>query len=161
MTGYFKSLIECGSVSQNLHLQNTPPHTNNCISASYNPNKGAYPSFVGVFCVYTLNGDGGGGVELLGNPPTDAVQLHPVDLGAFHTLWEEAHKIARATGRVTEVARGKAQIANGLIDGFDNHRRGVEGGEGALPGGPVLLLVQQVFEGIVLSWPLVLIMRRK
>ena len=40
------------------------------------------------------------GIELLGDAPGDAVQLHAVEFGFAHALWKEAKKIAHAARRL-------------------------------------------------------------
>ncbi len=57
-----------------------------------------------------LHGDLRGGVQLLGDPAGDAVQLHAGQLAALHHLREHAEEVAHAAGRFQDVALAEAEV---------------------------------------------------
>ena len=73
------------------------------------------------------------GIELLGNAPADAVQLHAVELGTGHALRQEAEEVAHAAGGFQDIAALIAHIGDSLIDGLDDGGAGVMGIEGGSP----------------------------
>ena len=85
-------------------------------------------------------------VQLLGNAPGNAVQLHTVHSGISHVLRQQAHEIANAAAGFQDIAGLEAQIGQPLIHGPDHHRRGVERCQGRFPGGGVFILGQQGFQ---------------
>ena len=105
----------------------------------------------------TAHRDTGLGIELLGDAPGDAVQLHAVQPGRGHVLRQQAEKVAHAAGRLQNVPLGKAHIPDGLIDGLDNQGAGVVGIEGGCPRRFVLAVRQQAFQLLILGGPLGLV----
>ena len=101
--------------------------------------------------------DTGLGIELLGDAPGDAVQLHAVQLGRGHALRQQAEEISHAAGRLQNVPFLKAHVPDGLIDGLDNQGAGVVGIEGGCPRRFVLAVRQQAFQLLILGGPLGLV----
>ena len=85
-------------------------------------------------------------VQLLGNAPGNAVQLHAVHFGIFHILRQQTHEVAHAAAGFQNIAGLEAQIGQPLVHGPDHHRRGVERRQGGFPGGGVFVLGQQGFQ---------------
>ena len=85
-------------------------------------------------------------VQLLGNAPGNAVQLHTVHFGIFHILRQQTHKISHTAAGFQDIAGLEAQIGQPLVHGPDHHRRGVERRKGGFPGGGVFVLGQQGFQ---------------
>ena len=85
-------------------------------------------------------------IELLGNAPGNAVQLHAVHFGVAHFLRKQTHKVANAAAGFQNVAGLEAQIGKNLIHGTNYNRRGVERCQGGFPGGGVFILGQQDFQ---------------
>ena len=78
-------------------------------------------------------------VQLLGNAPGNAVQLHAVHLGITHILRQQTHEVANAAAGFQDIAGLEAQIGQPLVHGPDHHRRGVERRKGGFPGGGVFI----------------------
>ena len=91
------------------------------------------------------HGDVGLGVELLGNPPADGIQLHAVQLASGHVLRQHTEEIAYTTGRLQDVAGLKSHAAHSLVNRFDDRRAGVVRVEGGTSGSSVFLRGQQFF----------------
>ena len=79
------------------------------------------------------------GIELLGNAPGDAVQLHTVQAASLHLLREKPKKVPDAHGRLQDVADLKAHVSNGFIDCLDNRGAGVVSVQRGSSGGGVFL----------------------
>ena len=60
-------------------------------------------------------------LELAGDAPGDAVQLHAVQLAFAHAIREHPEEVAHAAGRFQNVAAVKAHLLHGLINGADHH----------------------------------------
>ena len=98
------------------------------------------------------HGDVSLGVELLGNPPADGIQLHAVQTAPGHTLRQHPEEVAHAAGRLQNIAVAKTQPFHGFIDSADHHRAGVVGVESRGPGSGVFLRGQQFLQlGILLG----------
>ena len=108
----------------------------------------------------TLNGNAGVLIELLGNAPGEAVQLHAVQFAVAHGLRQTAEEVAHATGRLQDVAGLEAHVGEGIVDGPDDHRGGVMGIEGGRPSRRILVLGQQGLELPVLAVALVKAVRK-
>ena len=108
----------------------------------------------------TLNGNAGVLIELLGNAPGEAVQLHAVQFAVAHGLRQTAEEIAHAAGRLQDVAGLEAHVGEGIIDGPDDNRGGVMGIEGGRPSRRILVLGQQGLELPVLAVALVKAVRK-
>ena len=85
-------------------------------------------------------------VQLLGNAPGNAVQLHTVHFGIFHILRQQTHEVAHIAAGFQDIAGLEAQIGQPVVHGPDHHRRGVERCQGRFPGGGVFILGQQGFQ---------------
>ena len=86
------------------------------------------------------------GIELLGNPPADGIQLHAVQLASGHTLRQHTEEIAYTTRRLQDVAGLKSHTPYGFINCPDYRRAGVVRVEGGTSGGSVFLRGQQLFQ---------------
>ena len=86
------------------------------------------------------------GIELLCNPPGNAVQLHAVQPGAGHMIWKHPEKVAHAAGWLQNIAGGKTHALNGLIDTPNHCRAGVMSVEHGFPRCLVFLILQQLFQ---------------
>ena len=96
--------------------------------------------------------DAGIGIELAGDTPGDAVQLHAVQLAFAHALREHPEEVTHAAGRFQNVAAVKAHLLHGLIHGADHHRAGVVGVQGGGPGRFIFLRGQKLLQlGILLG----------
>ena len=69
-------------------------------------------------------------VELLGNTPGDAVQLHTEQLAFRHTLRQQPEEIAHTAGRLQDFSGFKAHTLHSFIHCLDDHRTGIVGVEG-------------------------------
>ena len=94
-------------------------------------------------------------IELAGDTSADTVQLYPVNFGVGQHFRAHTDEVADAAGRLQQIAGLKAHVLQHLIDGADDHGRGIKGGEGGFSGGGVLVLVQQGFQFGVLAVTLV------
>ena len=103
------------------------------------------------------NGDLSLGVELLCNAPSDAVQLHAVQLAAAHRIWQQAEEVADAHGRLEYAPTFKAQIDERIIDGANNCRRGVVRVERGTAHGLVFLGRERGFHLCVFLCPVSLV----
>ena len=90
--------------------------------------------------------DAGIGIELAGDAPGDAVQLHAVQLAFAHALREHPEEVAHAAGRFQNVTAVKAHLFHGLINGADHHRAGVVGVQGGGPGRLIFLRGQKFLQ---------------
>ena len=81
-------------------------------------------------------------VELLGNAPSEIVQLHTVELRRPQLFRQEAEEVANAHRRFQQGPRLEIHIFHRLIHGLDNGRAGVVGVEDRTAGGIVFLLGQ-------------------
>ena len=96
--------------------------------------------------------DAGIGIELAGDTPGDAVQLHAVQLAFAHALREHPEEVAHAAGRFQNVAAVKAHLLHGLINSADHHRAGVVGVQGGGPRRLIFLRGQKLLQlGILLG----------
>ena len=93
-----------------------------------------------------LDGNAGTLIELLGDAPGEAVQLHTVQLAVPHGLRQHPEEVAHAAGRLQDVAALEAHIGKHVIDGPDDHGGGIVGVESRRPGGGIFLLGQQGLE---------------
>ena len=94
-------------------------------------------------------------IKLLGDAAGDTVQLHAVEFGVCQGLRAHTDKVADAAGRLQQVSGLEAHACERLIDGSDDHGRGVKGRQGGLPGCGVLVLGQQGFQLGILAVALV------
>ena len=99
------------------------------------------------------HGDVSLGVELLGNPPADGIQLHAVQPAPGHALRQHPEEITHAAGRFQNVAGAEAHLLHGLIDGADDGGAGIVGVEGGGPRRSVFLWGQQFFQFRILGIP--------
>ena len=97
--------------------------------------------------------DAGIGIEMAGDAPGDAVQLHAVQLAFAHALREHPEEVAHAAGRFQNVSAVKAHLLHGLINGADHHRAGVVGVQGGGSGRLVFLRGQKLLQFGILLCP--------
>ena len=103
-------------------------------------------------CFKAVHGDVRFLVELSGNAPGEAVQLHAVQLGPGQGFRQEAEEVANAHRRFQQGPRLEIHILHRLIHGLDNGGAGVVGVEDRTAGGIVFLLGQQLLQlGILLD----------
>ena len=93
------------------------------------------------------------GIELLGNPPADGIQLHAVQLASGHTLRQHPKEVAHAAGRLQNIPGLKAHAAHSLINRLDDRGAGVVGVEGGGPGRSIFLRGQQLLQLRILRRP--------
>ena len=105
-------------------------------------------------CFKAVHGDVRFLVELSGNAPGEAVQLHAVQLGPGQGFRQEAEEVADAHGGLQHRPRLKLHVLHRLIHGLDNGGAGVVGVEHRTAGGIVLLGGQQLFQLGVFLGPL-------
>lgn len=86
------------------------------------------------------------GIELLGYPPADGIQLHAVQLASGHTLRQHTEEIAYTTRRLQDVAGLKSHATHGLVNRFDDRWAGVVRVEGGTSGSYVFLRGQQLLQ---------------
>ena len=92
-------------------------------------------------CVFKpLNSDRGLLIELLGDTPTDTVQLNAIDLGVGKGLRPHTHKVTDAARGLQQIAPLEADLLQSLIHGSDDLRRRVESGQRRFSGGVILYL---------------------
>ena len=77
------------------------------------------------------------GVQHAGDPSGEAVELHADEAHACGGLGDEVADAA--AGLQHGGIGGHAQVREGRVHRLDDHRRGVEGGEGGAPGAGVVL----------------------
>ena len=93
------------------------------------------------------------GIELLGNPAGDGIQLHTVQTAVAHFLREHTEEVADAHGRLQNVAGLESHISNRFIDGPDDRGAGVVGVQGGRAGGFIFCRGQGVFQLLILGCP--------
>ena len=86
------------------------------------------------------------GIELLGNPPADGIQLHAIQTAVSHFFRQHTEEIANTAGRLQDVAGLKSHAAHGLVNRFDDRWAGVVCVEGGTSGSCVFLRGQQLFQ---------------
>ena len=101
-----------------------------------------------------VHGDIGVLVELSGNAPGEAVQLHAVQLGPGQGLRQKAKEVADAHGGLQHGPRLKAHVLHRLIDGLDHRGAGIMGIEDSGPGRVVFLWGEQLLQLGILLGPL-------
>ena len=67
------------------------------------------------------------GIQLLGDPTGETVQLDTIEAAVLHPLGQHPEEVAHAHCRLQNIASLKAHVFNGLIHGPDNGRAGVMG----------------------------------
>ena len=82
----------------------------------------------------TLYSDSGVRVQLAGNASGHAVQFYAVQLAAGHAFGKHTEEIADAAGGFKHVALSEPHVLQRLIDGSDDHRRGIMGIQGGSSG---------------------------
>ena len=106
-----------------------------------------------VGCLKARHGDVGFGIELLGDTPADAVQLHAVQSAAAHFLRQHPEEVADAHCRFQNVACPEAHIANSVIDCLNDGRSGVVRVQSGGSGSSVFFVGQKIFQFRILSRP--------
>ena len=99
------------------------------------------------------HGNVGLGIELLGDPARNAVQLHAVQAAATHFLRQQAEEVAHAHGRLQNIAGLEAHVAYGFINGLDNGGAGVVGVQRGASGGGVFLRCEGCVQFLVFLRP--------
>ena len=97
--------------------------------------------------------DVGLGVELPGDAPGNAVQLHAVQTAPGHALRQHPEEIAHTAGRLQNVAGAEAHLFYRVVNGADHSGAGVVGVEGRGPGRFIFLRGQKLFQFGVLLGP--------
>ena len=94
-------------------------------------------------------------IELLGDTPGNAVDLHAVGFAPGHAVGQHPDKVTDAAGWLQNVPGLEAHLREGTIHGLDNNRRGVKGRQRAGSGGGVFILVKQGFQFFIVAAALV------
>ena len=92
-------------------------------------------------------------IELPGNAPGDAVQLHAVKLTVRHALRQQTEEVTYAHGRLQNAPALEAHVAKCVVDCADDRGRGVVRVECGAARGLVFFGRQRGFELFKLSPP--------
>ena len=92
-------------------------------------------------------------VELLRNFARQWVKLHAIHPACSHTFRKQSKKIARPAGRLKDRSFCVSQTVKGFIHSFDDHRRGIKGGQGRLHSGTVFRIGQFGFQLLIFRHP--------
>ena len=74
------------------------------------------------------------GIKLFCDASADGIQLHTVQTGAGHFLWQHTEEVADAAGWFQNIASGKTHVADSFINGADDRGAGVVGIQGRRSG---------------------------
>ena len=98
------------------------------------------------------HGDVSLGIELLGDPPADGIQLHTVQLASGHAIRQHTKEIAHAAGRFQNIASLESHVTYGLVNSPNHRGAGVVSIEGGPSGSGVFLWSQKLLQlGIFLA----------
>ena len=94
-------------------------------------------------------------IELLGDAPGNAVDLHAIGFAPGHAVRQHPDKVTDAAGRLQNVAGLEAHLREGVVHGLDDDGRGVKGRQRAGSGSGVFILGKQGFQFFIVAAALV------
>ena len=102
-----------------------------------------------------VHGDPAVLIELLGDAPGNAVDLHAVGFAPGHAVGQHPDEVSDAAGWLQNVPGLEAHLREGAIHGLNDNGRGVKSRQRTGSGGGVLILFKQGFQFFIVDAALV------